>query len=358
MKVKGIFKDIYGPIKVSKLRQNEIKKADDRSFDDKILILNNNKEIKEASLYKILYKEENEAILSIKIDKEISINQNASLRIKIKYKNQIQERLYPILNYFNNLIDIYVDYSHDLVSKAFMKQSKEKIDAKIILHDNLYKELRDSKNLALISAKQHISRFIFLELSNYFRNLGLNIKIFTNDLDSILIKYLKKFRTNAKIYNFIDLKDLLKSNIDYTYMLCGSLEDFNYFKDIIKDYNILRRRIIFFKEKTPINLLTLDEYPKDLYNSEFIIKVIQGNIVKETKAKASNTLKETLEENMIKTYSGCLFGLCSICRIKVIEGMFFIPKSLDRRRESDIKLNYTNSCVTYPLSDMIIKINI
>jgi ferredoxin len=72
-------------------------------------------------------------------------------------------------------------------------------------------------------------------------------------------------------------------------------------------------------------------------------------------AAAGEPLLNSLERNGFSVPSHCRSGECGFCRMKILSGRVFPP---DRTtvRESDRWVNYVHACLTYPLSDLEIRL--
>ena len=84
-------------------------------------------------------------------------------------------------------------------------------------------------------------------------------------------------------------------------------------------------------------------------------KAEQSSIIK---CLENQTILSALENNNIKARSKCRNGKCGYCRTLLIWGNIKIDEELDNRRKTDIKNNYIHPCITYPTSDITIKIDI
>ena len=112
-------------------------------------------------------------------------------------------------------------------------------------------------------------------------------------------------------------------------------------------------------EAFPIeDITTHPEFPQELKDQEFEIEVHQGTQVTRIRGMAKESIATALERSGLRIHTCCRAGSCGTCRIKVLEGNYFIPSENDHRRAIDKEYNYVHSCSTYPTSDLKIKINI
>jgi ferredoxin-NADP reductase len=72
-------------------------------------------------------------------------------------------------------------------------------------------------------------------------------------------------------------------------------------------------------------------------------------------AEAGESLLASLEKNGVRVRSFCRTGGCSACRVRVLSGQVFVPTDAGIR-ESDVRMGYTHSCVSFPTSDLVIRV--
>lgn len=92
--------------------------------------------------------------------------------------------------------------------------------------------------------------------------------------------------------------------------------------------------------------------------NEYNIKIFTHDNEYNIKCLENQTILSALENNNIKARSKCRNGKCGYCRTLLIWGNIKIDEELDNRRKTDIKNNYIHPCITYPTSDITIKIDI
>ncbi len=92
--------------------------------------------------------------------------------------------------------------------------------------------------------------------------------------------------------------------------------------------------------------------------NEYNIKVFTHDNEYNIKCQENQTILSALEKNNIKARSKCRNGKCGYCRTLLIWGNIKTIEQLDNRRKIDIKYNYIHPCMTYPMSDITIKIDI
>lgn len=92
--------------------------------------------------------------------------------------------------------------------------------------------------------------------------------------------------------------------------------------------------------------------------NEYNIKVFTHESEFNIKCQEDETILSALEKNNIKAKSKCRNGKCGYCRTLLIWGNIKVDEELDNRRKTDIENNYIHPCITYPTSDITIKIDI
>ncbi len=133
----------------------------------------------------------------------------------------------------------------------------------------------------------------------------------------------------------IDKKEL-ENNIgnEYSYFICGSSGFVGRTSNKLKNLGIESRRIRTFKYTSKVDKKVLED------NTEYTIEVFRGINSTFIKAKANEVIATALEKNGIEIHTCCRNGICGNCRIKVIDGEYYIPKDNENRRKIDIEYGY------------------
>ncbi len=98
-------------------------------------------------------------------------------------------------------------------------------------------------------------------------------------------------------------------------------------------------------------------YPTDMLGKSFRLTVIDRDEKTEAECQAEDSLLCALEKAGIAVPARCRSGECGFCRSKLVSGEVFIPQGVDKRRIADARFGYIHPCCTYPLGDIVIKIN-
>lgn len=154
--------------------------------------------------------------------------------------------------------------------------------------------------------------------------------------------------------------DLIKkySAEDTTYFVCGPQVMYDFVRGELAKLNVPKRRIRYEVFGQVRDITKFECFPQELKGKEFTISVMQGIAETKINAKATESIAVALERAGLKVHTACRSGACGFCRIKVLDGKYFVCPVGDGRRGADKDFNYVHACSTYPISDMKIKINI
>lgn len=80
-----------------------------------------------------------------------------------------------------------------------------------------------------------------------------------------------------------------------------------------------------------------------------------GGPEREFEVASTEPLLVALERNGLSVDSLCRSGECGVCRLRLLEGKVFMPETVTLRK-ADALFGYIHACMTYPLSDVRIRI--
>ena len=263
-------------------------------------------------------------------------------------------------------IDLIRDDEDEFLMHLYHEAQVEDIFlAEIPLGQFFYEPLRDSSYIIAIANNRGISSYLSMakEIKNGHLNLSLTILYLEEKIEPSLIEEIKNHhleQVDIIPCSTKDYKDILKPFIqeDCSYFISGEEEFVLLIKKELLSYPIKERRIRLQITSLRKDITSLKDYPVDLINQEFPIKVHRGIRVDEIKARASESLATALEKAGMKIHTVCRCGYCGVCRIKILEGDYYINPDDDHRRIADKDFAYVHACATYPLSDMSIRMNI
>ena len=385
MKIKNPFKDFTGIFRIIKRRKENIKKADAEIKEDRINQLAREMHPGKFKAVVIdIIKETNDSKRIIFSSKNIPYFRAGNyLTVEVDINGSNVTRAYSIVSsplkaYREKTIEIIVKDSKDgFVSRYLNNQLN--VGDEVILEVGLgffnYEEFRDKKNIVAIAGGVGITPFISMAHDIVKRNLDINLTILYGSINPNEIIAKEELESleqdNIKVVHVISgnykwpgekgfiTKEIIKkySPKDCSYFICGPKAMYDSIIRELQQINADLRRIRV--ESFPISDITQHpDFPKSLINQEFEIEVHQGTFVSRIKALARESIATALERSGLRIHTGCRGGECGFCRIKVLDGTYFIPKENDKRRATDKEYNYVYSCSTYPTSDLKIKINI
>ena len=141
-----------------------------------------------------------------------------------------------------------------------------------------------------------------------------------------------------------------------TFFICGPQIMYNFVQEELKKFNLPAKRIrreAFGKVK---DILTHPDFPKEVAEKVFKVKVHIGEQTKEIPAMATESVLVALERANLNPPSKCRSGECGFCRSLLIDGDVYINPVSDWRKGADKKYNYFHPCASYPISDLEINI--
>ena len=384
MRIKGFFKDLGGFFRIKRLRKKAQEKASIIIKDDEITnIAHSFHPGKIKGIVSDIKKETASATrIKFKVDEVPLFYAGNYLTIELNINNHLVTRPYSIITspkkaYLTNEIEIIVKEEKDGYVSKYLNHDL-KIDDEVILEIGLgsfnYDKYKDNKNILAIAGGVGITPFIAIAHDIIDRNLDINLTILygCNKYSDLIAKEeLDSFNDpRVKIIYVIDdinyqgEKGFINQEIIKKYLpenpsifFSGSINMYNYVIKELESLEIDIRRIR--KDYFPIkDISTNKDYPLEAYEKTFDIEVHQGLEIYHIKALGKDNLAVSLEKAGLKIHTGCLSGACGFCRIKILKGDYFLPKENDYRRYSDKEFHYVHACSTYPLSDLVIKINI
>lgn len=394
MKIKGFFKDITGSLRVTKRRNKAIKNASSTTeYRDPIkevadichplinhLVVTSVEDVS-PSAKKITFKNKDGSLLPpFEAGQYISLDFQIGKTITTR-PFSICTPPYMARDSKNPIIAITVKTGRP--NEGFVSNylyNNVKVGDEFYGHlpfGFFYLEpLRDSPNIVGIAGGSGITPFLSIakEIEHGTLDFNLTILYGSNTTSDIILKdeLLAIKSPRVKVINVIanepDYKgekgfinaDIIKkySLPDCTYLICGPYGMYKFIEGELDKLNIAMKRIRMETFGAPKDISTLPDYPKEKINDVYKLTVYRGKEKNVIEALAKEPIMVAMERAGIKNPSRCRSGSCGICRCLVIEGDFYIPKDKDLRRYGDKKYNYVQSCSTYPLSDMTIKINI
>ena len=386
MKIKSFLKDLSGIFLVKNKRQEEIDKANSEYIkEDTITSLA--KELhpgKIKAIVKSIKKETKDSKRITFLTKDIPyFKAGTYLLVHLKIGNTYTSRAYSIISspgeaIKNKEVSIIVkDYKNGFVSSYLNHELKEndEVFIEVGLGEFYLNKFRDNKNIVAIAGGAGITPFISIAKDIVERKLDYNLTILygsdnpneiicKKELDILMKDDIKVVNVISGDYpyegekGFIN-KEIIKkyTNEDSTFFFSGPKVMYQLILKELAALCVDIRRIR--SESFPINDVTKeDDFDKQYLGKVYNIEVHQGLKVINIKGNSEESIATSLERNGLKIKTSCRGGSCGVCRIKILEGQYYIPSSIDVRRFTDREFNYVHSCSTYPKSDLKIKIPI
>jgi len=353
MAINGVIRDVNSATRVIRRRERKHNNASSEPvYED--FIANVSKKLHPGKIEIKLVdikKYDKYAILKFEGEKIPYFKSGQYLTLDFKYHDHYINRPFIIISSpkdalcDNPTVEISVSNEFSETSKYLIENAKinDVFISEIALGNFTYDVIRDSNKIIFISENN-----IFSPVNSFIK--GIIDKIY--DIELIVVKDNDNI-PYVKYDNTIEFSDLDKfySN-DYSYFICGSSKYVSDLESKLLKNGIKERRIRKEKYDSLIDEEILNN------NEEFEIEVIRGINSTFIKAKSSNSIATALENNDIKIHTCCRNGVCGNCRIKIIDGKYYVPKDNENRRKTDIESGYAYACHTYPLSNMKIKISI
>ena len=386
MKVKGFLKDISGIFRIKKLRKEKIEKANGEIVrPDRVYELAKSLHPgKFKAVVSDIVSETKDAKRITFASKDIPYFKAGNyLTVELEIGNSIVTRPYsivssPLKSFKEKTIDIIVkDYKEGFVSHYLNNQLRvgDEVTLEVGLGFFNYEEFRDTKNIVAIAGGVGITPFISMAHDIVERNLDINLTILygsdnpkeiiaKQELDMLMQDNIKVVHVISGNYPYKGEKGFINADIikrytkaKPTYFICGPKIMYDKIIAELAANHVDLRRIR--AEAFPIeDITTHPEFPKELNDQDFEIEVHQGTSISRIRGKANESIATALERSGLRIHTSCRGGSCGACRIKVLEGSYFIPSEYDHRRAIDKEYNYVHSCSTYPTSNLKIKINI
>ena len=240
-------------------------------------------------------------------------------------------------------------------------------------HDSI----RDSRKVVAIAGGSGITPFVSMakEIKNGREDFCLTILYGSVSEDDIVLKEEMEACACDKVKivhvlsgenpgwkgekGFIN-KEIIKkySAPDTSYFVCGPQVMYDFIQGELAAMAVPKRRIRFEVFGQVRDITGFEGFPKEKKDEVYDLTVRIGVSETVIPAKASESLAVALERAGLKIHTACRSGSCGFCRIKVLDGPYFVCPQNDGRRGADKDFNYVHACSTYPLGSMKIKINI
>lgn len=140
---------------------------------------------------------------------------------------------------------------------------------------------------------------------------------------------------------------------DKTFYLCGPPEMHRLCLSALKSLGLPDRQIKREAYGPPDDVRQVEGWPGIDPEAEFDLLEERSN--RRIKVKAGEPLMNGLERNGLVVPAVCRSGECTACRTKLMEGRVFVPGTV-ARRWIDEKAGTIHPCMSYPISDLRIRL--
>jgi len=230
-----------------------------------------------------------------------------------------------------------------------------------------YEKNRDEENVIGIAGGSGITPFMSLAKAIIEGSVDCSLTVLysarTYD-DIIFKKEIEEINKKAKNVKFVvtltreEKEGYLNRHLDKemlvpyikefnTILMCGPKAIYKAMNEILLDFNIPRKCVHyenFFSDYTP------DEV------KDYKLRILTKGEVKVIDCKSNETLLVSMENAGINAPSMCRVGECGFCRSILIEGKIKMIGATEPRALSEN--DYIHPCVTYPESDIVIRLDI
>lgn len=141
-----------------------------------------------------------------------------------------------------------------------------------------------------------------------------------------------------------------------TFFICGPQIMYDFVEKELNKFNLPVKRIRREAFGEIKDILKHPDFPKDVVDKTFKLKVHIGGLSKEIPAMATESVLVALERANLAPPSKCRSGECGFCRSLLLSGDVYVNPISDWRRSADKKFNYFHPCASYPISDIEMKI--
>jgi ferredoxin len=159
----------------------------------------------------------------------------------------------------------------------------------------------------------------------------------------------KGFITKELIENYCDAGSS-------TFFVCGPQIMYNFVEKELAKFDLPVKRVRREAFGEIKDILAQPDFPKEVAEKVFKVKIRVGDLTKEIPAKATESVLVALERANLNPPSKCRSGECGFCRTLLLDGDVFINPISDWRKDADKKYNYFHPCASYPITDLEINI--
>lgn len=133
--------------------------------------------------------------------------------------------------------------------------------------------------------------------------------------------------------------------------VCGPQAMYPFVLEQLQDLGHPRRRTRFEDNGAPCDPAAQASWPSGLDPSAQVTVTARG---RSFRTVVGRPLLDALEDEGFSLEVGCRSGVCSLCRVRVVDGVVHNADE-SRLRMSDRAVGYVHSCVAYPVTDVTLE---
>lgn len=209
-------------------------------------------------------------------------------------------------------------------------------------------ELNSRVKMTLIYGSRKADDVIFFEeLSALGRTEKMDVELVLSEPD-------KAHKGPCGLLDADNLRPIIGSVKGKTFFMCGPSAMYGLCEGGLRSMRVSARRIKKEASGPPPDIQLVEGWPKGLQPDEvFSVQIADGG--RRFDANAGEPLLNSLERAGFEVDNMCRSGECGVCRAALVQGLVFMPADVAVRK-SDLAFGYIHPCMSYPISDIEIRI--
>lgn len=139
-----------------------------------------------------------------------------------------------------------------------------------------------------------------------------------------------------------------------TFYMCGPHAMYDLCAGALESLGLTERRIRRELSGPPPDITVVEGWPAGLQGDREFTVSVEGRR-KKLKVRSGEPLLNSLERDRVTIENLCRSGECGMCRTRLLEGEVFMPETV-HPRAADAALGYIHPCMSYPISDIKIRL--
>lgn len=141
-----------------------------------------------------------------------------------------------------------------------------------------------------------------------------------------------------------------------TFFMCGPPAMYGLCEGVLEELGVPERRIKTELSGPPPDITVVEGWPAAVKAGSRVTVSVEANGKRERfEAACDEPLLNSLERNHLAIDNLCRSGECGVCRTKLVSGDVFMPELVGIRR-ADAQFGYIHPCMSYPLTDLVIRL--